>query len=69
MKLINKLKHFSFNRPNEYAIVLKKKITYHLFWEYCCALAFYLKKNNYSKVCILEDKKKNFLHIFQCLQL
>ncbi len=60
MRLIEKLKKLSINRPNEHAVVLKKKITYYLFWKYCCSLAFYLKKNKYSKVCILEDREKDY---------
>ena len=64
MKLINKLKHFSFNRPNEHAVVLKKKNIIYL--EILLFFSLLFKKNKYSKVCILEDKERFFTYIYVC---
>ena len=57
MKLINKI--FYHSKKNPHKVIINNnnsKITYSEFWQKCINLAFYLKKNNLNRVCILENE-------------
>ena len=61
MRLLKNLKSISHLKPKKNVIVLKTNISYKTFWELCCNLANYLKRNNFSRICILEDNEKDYL--------
>jgi D-alanine--poly(phosphoribitol) ligase subunit 1 len=62
MKLINKI--FYHSKKNPHKVIINNnnsKITYSEFWQKCINLAFYLKKNNLNRVCILENEKNDYV--------
>lgn len=61
MKLLKKIEKFSKTNPDKIAISLKDKIDYNNLWRLANNFAFFLKKKNVNKICILQSNNNDFI--------